>query len=149
VKKSKALSIVFVAIAIALNTWTALVVAGENGFFDNHGTWWTSDSPALTGVTRSNDHYNLSFAFSSANYSRELQNIIINPQSDGTITGLMGYVNGTIVNGPNPVFKYCLQANDTLNVNVMIPCEDFNPGTVVDVMVMGSGFGCGGTVLLP
>ena len=150
-KKSKVLSIVFITLAIASNTWTALVVAGENGFniFENKETLWPTDSPALTAVTRSNGYYNLSFAFTSANYSRELQNIIINPRADTPIAGLMGYINGTIVNGPNPVFKYNLQANDSLYIDIMLPCTNFNPDTSIEVEVMGAHFLAGGRILLP
>ena len=148
-EKSKVLSLVFVIASIALISWTALVVVAENGAFISKGTFWTSDCPSLVGVTKSNGYYNISLAFSSVNYSRQLQNIVINPNSQGTVTGLTGYINGTVVNATNPVFNYCLKTGDSLQVSIMFPCVAFSSGTTIDVQVFGDCFGSGGTVLLP
>lgn len=148
-KNSKVLSFVFVIASIALISWTVFVVAAENGVFISKGTSWTSDSPTLVGVTKSNGYYNISFAFSSVNYSRQLQNIVINPNNEEAVAGLTGNINGTIVNGTNPVFSYCLKTGDSLQVSLTFPCADFISGTIIDVQVFGDCFGTGGTVSLP
>jgi hypothetical protein len=149
VKHSKNLSLVFATVSIMLISWSILVVAGENGLFENKGMRWMSDSPSLTGVTTRNGYYVLSFSFSSLNYSRELQNIIINPRGHEPIAGLTGFINGTVVSGANPIFKYIIDANDSLQVNVMFPLARFSSGTTVEVQVLGASFGTGGQVVLP
>ena len=149
VEKSKGLSLVFVIASIALISWTVLVVVAENGAFVSKGTSWISDCPSLVGVTKSDGFYNISFDFSSMNYSRQLQNMIINPNSQGAVNGLTGNINGTVVNGTDPVFKYCLKSGDSLQVSLRFPCADFVSGTTIDVQVLGDCFGSGGTILLP
>jgi hypothetical protein len=148
VNKSKALSIVFIIASIALLSWTALIVAAQTGLFRNKGNSWCCDSPSIVGVTKNKDYYKISFAYTATNYSRELQNIIINPREE-TVTGITGFINGTVVTGTNPVFKYLLQANDTLQVDLMLPRENFSSGTTVEVVVFGNCSMAGGTVLLP
>jgi hypothetical protein len=149
VEKSKVLSLVFVIASIALISWAVFVVAAENGAFVSKGTFWASDCPSLVGVTKSNGNYNISFAFSSVNYSRQLQNILINPNSQGNVAGLAGCINGTAVNATDPVFKYCLKSGDSLQVSLIFPCADFASGTTIDVQVLGDCFGSGGAILLP
>jgi hypothetical protein len=149
VEKSKVLPIVFVMISIALISWTVLVVAAENGAFASKGTFWASDCPSLAGVSKNNGFYNISLAFSSVNYSRQLQNILINPNSQGTVADLNGNMNGTVVNAADPVFKYCLKGGDSLQVSLIFPSADFASGTTIDVQVLGDCFGSGGAILLP
>ncbi len=146
-KKSKALSIAFVVISVALICWTILVVAAESGFFVCNG--WASDNPSLVGVRKADGYYNISFAFSSANYTRQLQNVLINPNSNNEVVGLKGYINGTAVNEENPVFSSLINKGDSLQVNLLIPSADFHSGTNIDVQVLGDCFGSSGTILLP
>jgi len=148
-KKSKLLSYLFIIASIALISWTVFVVAAENGTFISKGTVWTSDSPSLVAVAKSKGYYNISLAFSSVNYSRQLQNILINPNSQGIVPGLTGDINGTAVNGTNPIFTYNLKSGDSLQVSILIPCTDFVSGTILQVQVMGDCFGTGGEVKLP
>lgn len=148
-QKSKTLSFIFAITSIVLISWTIFVVAAQNGVFINKDTPWMSDSPSLVGVTKDFDYYNISLAFSSINYSRELQNIIINPHSEEAVNGLFGYINGTTVKGPNPVFRSFIETGDNLQVNLMVPCEAFNSGTTIELQVFGAGFGCAGTILFP
>jgi len=147
-KKSMALSLTFVIISLALIGWT-VVVAAENGFFVSKGTSWASDNPSLVGVTRKDSYYSISLAFSSVNYTRQLQNIMINPNSNVSVVGLKGYVNGTSVNEENPVFSSLINKGDSLQVELLIPYADFCSGTTVYVQVLGDSFGSGGAVLLP
>ena len=144
-----ALSLTFVIISIALICWTVLVVAAENGFFVDKGTSWASDNPSLVGVAKSDGYYNISFAFLSANYTRQLQNIMINPNSHDTVVGLMGFVNVTAVNENNPVFSSLINKGDSLQVYLLVPCADFRSGTTINVQVLGDCFGSCGTILLP
>jgi hypothetical protein len=148
VKKAKALSITFSIASIVLISWTILLVAAQTGVFIKPPTSWPTDSPALIDVTKSENRYKLSFAFTSANYKRELQNIVINPREE-TVNGITGYINGTAVTGANPVFKYTLQSGDNLHVDVLLPCANFSSGATIEVIVFGCGFMAGGTVLLP
>jgi hypothetical protein len=148
-KKSMALSLAFVIISIALISWTVLVVAAENGFFVDKSTSWASDNPSLVGVAKSDGYYNISFAFSSANYTRQLQNIIINPNRNDAVVGLKGCINGTAVNEENPVFSSLIIKGDSLQVDLLIPYADFRSGTTINLQVLGAGFGSGGTILLP
>jgi hypothetical protein len=147
-KKSLALSLTFLIISIVLISWT-VVVAAENGFFAGKSTSWAYDNPSLVGVAKSNGYYNLSFAFSSVNYTRQLQNFMINPNSNDVVVGLKGYINGTALNGENPVFSSLINKGDSLQVDLLIPCADFPSGTTINVEVLGSGFGSGGSILLP
>lgn len=147
-KKSKALSIIFIIASIALRSWTALLVAAQTGIFNSKGTSWCCDSPSIVGVTKSEDYYTISFAYTSVNYTRELQNIIVNPREE-TVIGITGFINGTAVTGTNPIFKYDLQPNDTLQIDLMLPRKNFSSGTTVEVVVFGNGSNAGGTVLLP
>jgi hypothetical protein len=73
---------------------------------------------------------------------------MINPNSDDAVAGLKGYINGTAVNGENPVFSSLINKGDSLQVNLLIPCTDFSSGTTINVQVLGDCFGCGGTILL-
>jgi hypothetical protein len=148
-KKSMALSITFVIVSIALISWTVLVVAAQNGFFAGKSTSWAYDNPSLVGVAKSDGYYNISFAFSSVNYTRQLQNFLINPNSNDVVVGLKGYINGTAVNGENPVFSSLIDKGDSLQVNLLIPCADFSSGTTINVQVLGAGFGSSGKILLP
>jgi hypothetical protein len=148
-KKSMALSLAFVIISIALISCTVLVVAAQNGFFVPKSTSWASDNPSLMGVAKSDGYYDISFAFSSTNYTRQLQNIMINPNSNDAVVGLKGSINGTAVNEENPVFSSLINKGDSLQVDLLVPTADFPSGTAINVQVLGSGFGCGGTILLP
>ncbi len=147
--KSKRLSIVFVVFSVVLLGWTGFVLAVESGYFVPPQTSWVSDSPALLGVTARNGYYDISLAFSSVNYTRELQNIIINPRDEGSIDGLTGFVNGTAVHGLKPVFSSVIEPGDTLQVHVMFPYARFSPGATVELQVLGGSFGSTGIVKLP
>ncbi len=122
VKKSTCLSIVFIIASIAFFSWSGLLIAAESGVF----------------ITKSRDAYNLSFTLPNANYTRELQNIIINPRSDEPKTGLTEYINGTVVNGTNPISKAIIKAGDNLQVNLMRPYTAFKSGTTIEVQVLGA-----------
>jgi hypothetical protein len=148
-KKSMTLSITFVIISIALISWTVLVVAAQNGFFADKSNSWASDNLSLVGVTRNDGYYNISLAFSNVNYTRQLQNIMINPNSNDAVVGLKGYINGTAVNTENPVFSSLINNGDSLRVDLLVPCADFRSGTTIYMQVIGGGFGSGGTILLP
>lgn len=132
-----------------LVSWTVLVVAAENGFFVSKSTSWASNNPSLVGVAKSDGYYNISFAFSSVNYTRELQNIMINPNSNDAVVGLKGNINGTAVNEENPVFSSLISKEDSIQVDLLVPCADFRSGTTIYLQVLGDGFGSGGTILLP
>lgn len=138
----------FIIISIAVISWT-VVVAAENGFFAGKSTSWISDNPSLVGVTKNDDYYKISLAFSSVNYTRQLQNIMINPSSNDAVVGLKGYINGTAVNVEKPVFSYLINKNDNIQVDLLVPCADFSSGTTINVQVFGEGFGSCGTILLP
>ena len=119
-KKSMVLSLTFVIISLALISWT-VVVAAENGFFAGKSTSWASDNPSLAGVVKSDGYYDISFTFSSVNYTRQLQNIMINPNSNDAVAGLKGNINGTAVNEENPVFSSLINKGDSLQVDLLVP----------------------------
>lgn len=147
-KKSMVLSLTFVIISLALISWT-VVVAAENGFFAGKSTSWASDNPSLAGVVKSDGYYDISFTFSSVNYTRQLQNIMINPDSNDAVAGLKGNINGTAVNEENPVFSSLINKGDSLQVDLLVPTADFLSGTTINVQVFGDCFGSGGTILIP
>ena len=142
-------SLAFVIISIALISWKVLVVAAENGFFVGKNNSWTSDNPSLVAVTRNDGYYHISLAFSSVNYTRQLENIMINPNSHDTVVGLKGFINSTAVDEDNPVFSSLINKGDSLQISLLIPCADFRSGTSIYLQVFGDSFGSGGTVLLP
>jgi hypothetical protein len=148
-QKSRLLSLLFIIASVALISWTVFVVAAENRDFISKGTIWTSSSPSLAGVSKTNGYYIISLAFSSVNYSRQLQNTLINPNNQEVVAGLTGDINGTSVNGTNPVFAYCLKSGDNLQVKAQFPCSAFVSGTTIWVEVMGDCFGTRVEILLP
>jgi hypothetical protein len=139
---------VFIAFSVILVVWTVFAIVAESGCFVSK-TSWSSDCPSLIGVYTHNGYYDISLSFSSANYSRELQNIIINPRDEGSIAGLTGTINGTSVHGANPVFSCLIERGNSLSVHVLFPCARFNPGAVIELQVLGGGFMSGGTIQLP
>jgi len=147
-KKSKILSAVFIILSIILICWSTFMVGIVTGTFNGDRTSWSSNNPALIGVTKTNDHYNISLAFTNVTLNEELYNILINPNSSNEITGLTAYLNGTALNPQDPI-RCSLQKGDSLQVDFVFPCINFEPQTCLHIVVMGDSFGCGGQVILP
>lgn len=148
-KKSKILSAVFIIASLALISWTFIVMAGVNGVFSNNKSGWSSNNPSLQGITKKDDYYNISLAFSNVTYNERLNGIvIINSSNHENDINPTAYLNGTAVDATDPV-SCNLQRGDSLQVNLVFPCANLDSGTTINIHVMGDIFGCGGSVVLP
>jgi hypothetical protein len=145
-KKTSALSAVFVAISIALFCWTFIVIAAVNGAFAVEPVW-SSSNPSLVAVTKNGNNYNISLAFTNVAYNQTVDNFLINPHSP-TTTHFTAYLNGTIAKVPN-IASCKLESGDSLRVDLVFPCDNFTSGTQLYLVGLGNCFGCGGYVKLP
>jgi hypothetical protein len=101
--KSRILSTIFIIASIVLISWSLVVIAGVNGAFSSNEYGWTTDNPHLQGVTKNDNHYNVSFLFSKVAYNQTLNNILINPNSRENVVDLTAYLNGTAVGATDPI----------------------------------------------
>jgi hypothetical protein len=104
--------------------------------------------PKVQSVTKSNGFYNIHLAFVNVTYPERLDNILINPHSSETITGLIAYLNGTALDAGAPI-TCGLESGDSLEINLTFPCIEFASGSTITLCVLGDCFGCGTNVVLP
>jgi hypothetical protein len=118
----------------------------SGGVLDPHAN--DSVFPKVQGVTKSSGLYNISLAFINVTYAERLDNILVNPNSSETVTGLVAYLNGTALDEGAPITRQ-LKSGDSMQINLTLPCAEFASGETLTLCVMGDHFGCGTGVVLP
>jgi hypothetical protein len=108
----------------------------------------SQDLPNFQDVTKNNGYYNITLAFNKVIDSEKLNNIVINPQSGKMVNDSIFYLNGTAVSQQDPV-SCNLKSGDSLQINLLLPCNEFPSGSTVNLEVIGNSFGCGKAVALP
>jgi hypothetical protein len=151
VKKSNIIALVCIIAAIGAVSLSVVSFAAINqneSHGESYGDSHSLDLPHFQGVTKSNEYYNISLAFSNVTDPERLDNILINPNSQENITDLTFHLNGTTVIPPNPA-SYNLESGDSLQVNITVPCNEFTSGSTMMIWVMGDHFGWNTGVVLP
>jgi len=118
----------------------------SDGVVDPHSN--DSVFPKVESVTESNGFYNIHLAFVNVTYRERLDNILINPHSSETITGLIAYLNGTALDAGAPV-TCGLESGDSLEINLTFPCIEFASGSSITLCVLGDCFGGETSIVLP
>jgi hypothetical protein len=104
--------------------------------------------PQLQFVIKTNGVYNISLAFVNVTYRERLDNILLNPNSEEEVTGLVAYLNGTALPSDAPI-TCSLNSGDSLRVDLTMPCTEFASGEELYLCIMGDCFMAGKTIKLP
>jgi hypothetical protein len=96
---------------------------------------------------KNNGVYNISLAFVNVTYNERLDNILLNPNSEEEVTGLVAYLNGTALPSGAPI-TCSLRSGDSLRVDLTVPCTEFASGEELYLCIMGDCFMSGKTVKL-
>jgi hypothetical protein len=146
VKKSPFIALICIIVAIGLSFLTLASINRNESY--GHGDSHSSDLPYLQGVTKSNGYYNISLAFSNVADPVRIDNILINPQSQESITDTIFYLNGTTVDAADPV-RCNLKSGDSLQINLTLPCTKHASGSTITLCVIGNPIGYNTEVVLP
>jgi hypothetical protein len=149
VKKSSLIALICIIGAVAVNSVTALSLAAilsPQQTYAHVPEPYSTTSPCIQSVTKTNSYYNISIAFSNVTYAETVDNILVNPNSPANKTDPTIYLNGTVAN-TYPLAN--LQRGDSLRVDVTVPCSEYAPDSTLYLNIICDCCGSGKYIQLP